>query len=130
MATGEYLAIVMDCTGQDALLWQEKGAPIDQMMPLDAAQKRYYYISIPKNAQHPAAATLFGLFMLTPEGQKLAYETWKTDLHLLPGSTMSKVIEGYEKQKVPFKEVTTSWWLQHPEIDQRRSELIKIITTK
>ncbi len=130
VATGEYLAIVMDCTGQDALLWQEKGAPIDQMMPLDAAQKRYYYISIPKHAPHPAAATLFGLFMLTPEGQKLAYETWKTDLHLLPGSTMSRIIEGYEKQNVPFKEVTASWWLQHPEIDQRRSELIKIITTK
>lgn len=130
VATGEFLAIVMDCTGQDALIWQERGAPIAQMMPLDAAQKRYYYITVPKHAQHPAAATLFGLFIMSPEGQKLAYETWKTDLHLFKGSHMSKTIAEYEAKKVPFKEVTVAWWLQHPEIDQRRKELIKIITSK
>jgi len=28
VATGEYLALVMDCTGQDALIWQERGAPL------------------------------------------------------------------------------------------------------
>ena len=59
IATGEYLALVMDCTGQDALQWQEKGAPVGQMMPLDAAQQRYYYFAIPKNAQHPNAAKLY-----------------------------------------------------------------------
>ena len=59
IATGEYLALVMDCTGQDALQWQEKGAPVGQMMPLDAAQLRYYYFAIPKNAQHPNAAKLY-----------------------------------------------------------------------
>ena len=59
IATGEYLALVMDCTGQDALQWQEKGAPLAQMMPLDAAQERYYYFGIPKNAQHPNAAKLY-----------------------------------------------------------------------
>ena len=53
IATGEYLALVMDCTGQDALQWKEKGAPLEQMMPLDAAQQRYYYFAVPKNAQHP-----------------------------------------------------------------------------
>jgi ABC-type Fe3+ transport system substrate-binding protein len=130
VATGEFLAIVMDCTGQDALVWQERGAPIAQMMPLDAAQKRYYYISIPKHAVHPAAATLFGLFILSPAGQKFAYDTWKTDLHLFPDSRMSKTIADYEARKVPFKEVTVAWWLQHPEIDERRKELIKIISTK
>ncbi len=85
IATGEYLALVMDCTGQDALQWKEKGAPLEQMMPLDAAQQRYYYFAIPKNAQHPNAAKLYTLFMMTEEGQKLAYDTWKTDLHFLPG---------------------------------------------
>ncbi len=65
IATGEYLALVMDCTGQDALQWKEKGAPLEQMMPLDAAQQRYYYFAIPKNAQHPNAAKLYTLFMMT-----------------------------------------------------------------
>jgi ABC-type Fe3+ transport system substrate-binding protein len=130
IATGEYLALVMDCTGQDALQWQEKGAPVGQMMPLDAAQQRYYYFAVPKNAQHPNAAKLYTLFTLTDEGQKLAYDTWKTDLHSLPGSRMGKMVDDFKKLDVKFKEVTVEWQLKHPEIDANRSELIKILTTK
>jgi iron(III) transport system substrate-binding protein len=130
IATGEYLALVMDCTGQDALQWQEKGAPVGQMMPLDAAQQRYYYFGVPKNAQHPNAAKLYTLFTLTEEGQKLAYDTWKTDLHSFPGSRMGKMVDDFKKLDVKFKEVTVEWQLQHPEIDANRSELIKILTTK
>jgi ABC-type Fe3+ transport system substrate-binding protein len=130
IATGEYLALVMDCTGQDALQWKEKGAPLDQMMPLDAAQQRYYYFAVPKNAQHPNAAKLYSIFMLTEEGQKLAYDTWKTDLHSLPGSKMGKMVNDYKKLGVKFKEVTVSWYSQHPEINASKHELIKILTTK
>jgi ABC-type Fe3+ transport system substrate-binding protein len=130
VATGEYLALVMDCTGQDALTWQERGAPLAQLMPLDAAEQRYYYFAVPKNAQHPSAAKLFTVFLLTEEGQKLAYDTWKTDLHFMPGSKMGATVAGYQKLNVKFKEVTVEWWSAHPEIDATRSELIKILTTK
>jgi hypothetical protein len=67
---------------------------------------------------------------MTAEGQRLSYETWKTDLHFLPGSRMGQMVDGYRKQDVPFKEVTVEWQLQHPEINAGRSELIKILTTK
>ena len=127
VATGEYLALVMDCTGQDALLWQDKGAPVAQLMPLDAAQQRYYYFAVPRNAQHPSAAKLFTIFLLTEEGQRLAYDTWKIDLHFLPGSKMGAMIADHQKRGVKFKEVTTQWWSEHPEIDASRSELIKIL---
>ncbi|MGH6767405.1 MAG: ABC transporter substrate-binding protein [Xanthobacteraceae bacterium] len=130
IATGEYLALVMDCTGQDALQWQEKGAPLDQMMPLDAAQKRYYYFAVPKHAQHPNAAKLYAAFTLTEEGQKLAYATWKTDLHLFPGSRMGKMVGDYAKRNVTFKEVTVEWQLKHPEITAGRRELIKVLTKR
>ena len=130
IATGEYLALVMDCTGQDALQWKEKGAPLEQMMPLDAAQQRYYYFAIPKNAQHPNAAKLYSIFMMTEEGQKLSYDTWKTDLHSFPGSKMGKMVDDYGKLGVKFKEVTVAWYSQHPEIDASKSELMKILTTK
>ncbi len=130
IATGEYLALVMDCTGQDALVWQEKGAPMAQMMPLDAAQQRYYYFGIPKNAQHPNAAKLFTVFMMTDEGQRLAYKTWKADLHTLPGSDIGKKIAQYRSQNVKFKEVTIDWWRQHPEIETEKKELIRILTSK
>src|SRR5215831_16244126 len=130
VATGEYLALVMDCTGQDALQWKEKGAPLDQMMPLDAAQQRYYYFAVPKNAQHPNAAKLYSIFLMTEEGQKLSYETWKTDLHSFPGSKMGKMVDDYAKLGVKFKEVTVGWYNQHPEIDAGKGQLIKILTTK
>jgi iron(III) transport system substrate-binding protein len=130
VATGEYLALVMDCTGQDALIWQERGAPLAQLMPLDGAEQRYYYFAVPKDAQHPNAAKLFTVFLLTEEGQKLAYDTWKIDLHFMPGSRMGATVAGFEKLGVKFKEVTVDWWRQHPEIEASRSELIKILTTK
>ena len=130
VATGEYLALVMDCTGQDALIWQERGAPLAQLMPLDAAEQRYYYFAVPKNAQHPNAAKLFTVFLLTEEGQKLAFDTWKIDLHFMPGSKMGAMVAGYQKLGVKFKEVTVDWWSMHPEIEATRSELIKILTTK
>jgi iron(III) transport system substrate-binding protein len=130
VATGEYLALVMDCTGQDALIWQERGAPLAQLMPLDGAEQRYYYFAVPKNAQHPDAAKLFTAFLLTEEGQKLAYDTWKIDLHFLPGSKMGAMVADYQKRGVKFKEVTVDWWSAHPEIEATRSELIKILTTK
>ncbi len=130
IATGEYLALVMDCTGQDALQWKEKGAPLEQMMPLDAAQQRYYYFAIPTNAQHSAAAKLYTVFLLTEQGQTLAYDTWKTDLHFMPGSRMGKMVDDYRKLGVKFKEVTVDWWSKHPEIISTRSELIKILTTR
>jgi ABC-type Fe3+ transport system substrate-binding protein len=130
VATGEYLALVMDCTGQDALIWQERGAPLAQLMPLDGAEQRYYYFAVPKSAQHPNAAKLFTAFLLTQEGQNLAYDTWKIDLHFLPGSKMGAMVADYQKRGVKFKEVTVDWWSAHPEIEATRSELIKILTTK
>ena len=70
------------------------------------------------------------MFLLSEEGQKLAYDTWKTDLHFMPGSRMGKMVDDYKKQGVKFKEVTVDWWSRHPEIITTRSELIKILTTR
>jgi len=76
------------------------------------------------------AGKLYTTFILTAEGQELAYDTWKTDLHLLPGSRMGALVADYKKRDVKFKEVTADWWRAHPEIDAGKSELIKILTTK
>src|SRR4051794_14652999 len=101
--------------------------------PNDAARCRAAALLLfrrSEDAQHPNAAKLYAVFQLTAEGQKLSYETWKTDLHFLPGSRMGKTVDDYKRLNVKFKEVTVEWQLQHPEIDAGRSELIKIMTTK
>jgi hypothetical protein len=48
----------------------------------------------------------------------------------MPNSKMGAMVDDYRKRGVKFKEVTTQWWSEHPEIDASRSELIKILTTK
>jgi iron(III) transport system substrate-binding protein len=130
LATGEFAALVMDCTGQDAILWQAKGAPIAQLLPLDAGEERYYYFALPKNAPHLNAAKLFSVFMLTPEGQKLAWETWAIDLHSFPGSHTGAQLAAYAKAGGKAKEVTVEWWLKHPEVEREREQIIKILSTK
>jgi ABC-type Fe3+ transport system substrate-binding protein len=130
IATGEFLALVMDCTGQDALLWQAKGAPIAQLLPLDVGEERYYYFAIPKNSPHIAAAKLFTVFMLSEAGQKLAWDTWAIDLHSLPGSRTAPEIAKYEAAGGKSKEVTVEWWRRHPEIERDRQQLIKILAGK
>jgi ABC-type Fe3+ transport system substrate-binding protein len=130
VATGEYLALVMDCTGQDAILWQAKGAPVAQLLPLDAGEERYYYFAIPKNAQHPAAAALLSVFLLTEPGQKIAWDTWAIDLHSLPHSHTGAQIAAYEKAGGKLKEVTYEWWVQHPEIERERQQIIKLLSTR
>ena len=97
IATGEFLALVMDCTGQDAKVWQERGAPIEQMVPLDAAQHRYYYFGVPKHARRPGAAKLFTAFFLSPEGQKIAWRHLEDRSAFLPGSHMASKF-GYSRE--------------------------------
>jgi ABC-type Fe3+ transport system substrate-binding protein len=130
IASGEFIALVMDCTGQSALVWKAKGAPIDQMIPLDAAQARYYYLSVPKNSARPAAAKLFIAFLHTVEGQKIIWDTWKIDLHLYPESRMSKLMKSLKAQGVNPREVTIAWWMSHPEISKTKRQLVKILRKK
>jgi ABC-type Fe3+ transport system substrate-binding protein len=128
IATGEFIALVMDCTGQDAFVWQEKGAPLDQMIPADAAQERYYYFTLPKNAANPNAAKLYIAFMMTEEGQKLAWKTWKIDLHLFPESNLRRKIGKLEKEGVKFFEASIEWWMKNPQINKTKREMVKILT--
>ncbi len=128
IATGEFPALVMDCISNSATTWQDRGAPIGFIIPSDAAQKRYYYIGIPRHARHPAAGTLFALYLMTPEGQSLMWETNKIDLDRLPGSHMAAAIAKAQAQGIKFNEITIDWWDQHPEIDRTKTEMIKLLT--
>ena len=92
IATGEIIALVMDCNGQSSRLWKDKGASIDQMLPIDAAIKRHFYLGVPTNSTHKAAAALYAVFLATKEGQKLVWETWKVDADVFPESNIRKRI--------------------------------------
>lgn len=128
LASREFAALVMDCTGQNALIWQEKGAPIAQMIPIDAAQFRYYYTSVPKHSRHPNAAKLLVAFLQTTEGQKIIWDTWKLDLHLYADSNMAKQVAELRAAGANPKDVTIRWLAQHPEINTTIRDMVKILT--
>lgn len=128
VVSGEFLALVMDCNGADTFALKEKGAPVDLLVPTDGAQIRYFYLSIPKNAEHPNAAKLFTVLAMTGEGQKLMWEVAKADLHLFPESNIGRKIRPLEKQEVKFFAPTIEWLLRHPEIEQTREEMAKILS--
>jgi iron(III) transport system substrate-binding protein len=130
LATGEYLALVMDCSGQETSLWIAKGAPLDYLLPVDGTSLRYYYFAIPKNAQHPNAATLYTLFTLTDAGQKLVWDTWAMDLDKLPGSHMRDEIAAFEKNGGKLTEVTVAWWQKQPQLDDEKNQIIKLLSTR
>jgi ABC-type Fe3+ transport system substrate-binding protein len=130
IASGEFLALVMDCSGQDAFTWKDKGAPIDQMIPRDAAQIRYYYMSVPKNAAHPNAAKLMIAYMATRQGQDLLWKVDHTDLHLYEGSKIAPTVKKLQSEGVKLTEVSLDWIQSHPETQDAKAEAIKILTTK
>ena len=130
VVTGEFLALVMDCNGARTFELQAQGAPLEHMIPSDGAMVRHFYLSIPKNSEHPNAAKLFTTFMLTKEGQKLLWESDFSDLYMFPESQLGQKVRALEKQGVKFFVPTLEWVANNPEIEKISEEMVKIVSQK
>jgi ABC-type Fe3+ transport system substrate-binding protein len=128
IASSEYVAFALDCVSSDAILWHDRGAPVGFFIPTDSAQIRYYYVTIPAHAVHPAAAALFGLHLSTKEGQELAWEAKRMDMHLYPESKMRAMIGDAQSRGADFHEITNQWVADHPEVDPARNEMVKLLS--
>lgn len=127
IATGEIIAIVMDCHGQTARAWAARGAPVAQVLFPEAAIKRQFYLAVPKNSAHKHAAALYTVFLMTKEGQKLVYETWLMDSDLFPESHSNKRVADLEKRGAKFAEGSIAFQAAHPEINKLKKTLVKIL---
>jgi ABC-type Fe3+ transport system substrate-binding protein len=131
LATGEFLAFAITCSGTDFSDTVKKGAPIAQIVPADFAIMGFFYLAVPKNAVHPNAAKLYTAFAMTAEGQKLVKETWDTDLHLFAGSATGAQVAAFEKSSgARLKPVDIAWYLAQPEGYATWQQIGKILTTK
>ena len=130
VATGEFIAFAMDCTGRDWVEMLRKKAPVAHVVPEDFPAQRFYYMSIVKNAANPNAAKLFTTFLHTPEGQKLIWKSSDTDLHTYPESPLAKEIADYEKRGIKFRQYTVEWHLQHPEALQGQRKAVPILAQR
>jgi iron(III) transport system substrate-binding protein len=127
ITSGEFPLFGLDCDGTSYYAAQRQGAPIGQVVPLDAAQKRYFYLAVPKNAEHPNAATLYTVFSQTPEGQQLSYETWGSDLDVYPDSKTHATVDKLTAAGAKFFAPSVEYLSAHTEIKTTTDQLTKIL---
>ncbi len=110
LTSGEFLALVMDCSGDAARAVGLKGGPLRRTVLPDIPLVSYFYLMVPKNAAHPNMGTLFVAFSATQEGQAILRSQTGNDLHLFPESIIKPEIDEAEKKAgVKFKDADITW---------------------
>lgn len=127
ISSGEYWALIFDCGGSDAMLAKATGAPVDQAMATDFVQIRFFYMGVPKNSASPNAAKVFISYMLSPEGQKLAWDTWGGDLHSFSESNIRKPLEALKEKGATPRVLDIKWTNEHPETGAAREKILKVL---
>ena len=131
IASGEFIALVPNCSARDAEAAIEAGAPIANVYPLDFRVINFTYIAVPKNAPHPSAAKLFAVFAMMPAGQKIIRDTWGSDLHLFPETQSHKEIAALQAESGgTLKSVDVAWQIANTEGNQAWGEIQKILATR
>ena len=126
IASGEVLALVLDCAGTEQYQDRFKDLLGLHIVP-DAALRRYQYLTIPVNAANPNVATLFGLYLTSEEGQAANRARRDGDLDTYPDSVQRKAVAEIEKQGRQFTNITLEWTAQHQDVAGELRGLIKLI---
>ena len=131
LASGEFLAMVMDCgdLGLDAII--KKGAPIAHFTPKDYPTMSYYYLSVPKNAPNAAAGILFTVYASLPEGQKIIRDSWGGDMNLYPEAKMHQTAQAVEAEiGQKLHSIDLVWQRGNDEGRKTHGEINKILAVK
>jgi len=111
VASGEFDAFAIDCGLTDSLSTVAKGAPMQIIVPTDAATIDYFYAAIPKGAAHPNTAKLLINFLDSRAGQDLMYKYSLSDTHLIPGSHAAKYLATVQASGAKIEEIDLQWVL-------------------
>jgi ABC-type Fe3+ transport system substrate-binding protein len=94
IASGEFLALVLDCGQVQPRFLVENGGPV-RLVPLDdALATTLTYFAVPKTSAHPNMAKLFAGFVATRDGQKII-EKYGATSYLVPGTPANKMAEDF-----------------------------------
>ena len=102
LVTGEFDLLALDCSQNNALALQAKGAPIGFTLAADAPLLLPLYVGVPRNARHPDAAKLWVDYLLSREAQDILYEENASDSHLIAGSKSAERVETLQRAGVRF----------------------------
>ncbi|HXQ52193.1 MAG TPA: extracellular solute-binding protein [Stellaceae bacterium] len=126
VASGEFLAMVLDCTGASPNIVPYKGK-IGLNIVSDSAQLQYYELLVPKHSQHQNAAILFSLYLMTPEGQRSMAENMGVDLDYYPETQQHKLVADLEAKGFVFRRINYPFWNQNPGLDETGNRLGKAL---
>jgi ABC-type Fe3+ transport system substrate-binding protein len=88
----------------------------------------YWYLSVPKHSAHPNMATLFAGYLLTPEGQKVRFDSIGATAHLIEGTPANKQYKELKAQGIELKEFTAEFVIKNSKLlGERRDEFQKIL---
>lgn len=128
LASGEFLALLFDCSGDSMKQAALNGAPLKRVIAVDAPIVSYFYLSVPKNSENPNVAKLYVTFALSREGQRIIYEEAASDLHLLPGSRVGTEIAEVEREAgVKFVNSDVAWQLRNKKGNAAQREAKKMM---
>jgi ABC-type Fe3+ transport system substrate-binding protein len=130
LASGEFELFALDCSQSNAYEAHSRGAPIDIVIPSDAALLIPLYVAVPRTAAHPNAGRLWVDYIVSREVQELLAETDFMDSHLLEGSKTAKQLEQLRAAGVQFT-VTNVEFVQRQndaEFTRRRTKVQQILS--
>jgi ABC-type Fe3+ transport system substrate-binding protein len=129
ITSGEFLALVPNCSGRLAEAGVAAGAPISNLVPRDFMVANYSYVAVPRNAPHPNAGKLFAAFALTAEGQDIIWRTWGSDLDLFADSRAHKQLAQLEAENgVALKRTDATWQMTNEAGNKAWAEIQKILS--
>ena len=127
IAAGEIPVFVIDCGGSEAYMRRYNGV-IRYKVLQEFAQIRYFYIAVPKNAEHPNAAILYALWWHTPEAQEYHWRERAADNIDYPESQRRKLIlEPLEAQGFKFLNITQEWWDAQKGLTEANRRVVKAL---
>jgi ABC-type Fe3+ transport system substrate-binding protein len=132
VTTGEFDIFAMDCGSYDALGRMAEGAPVGHVIPADAAYVAYWYMGVPKTARHPNAAKLWINYVLSPEAQRILYETGFVDHPRIEGSRTGQAIKELEATGVKFTHFDVQSVLEEDadEVERLKAEYQRILAKR
>jgi ABC-type Fe3+ transport system substrate-binding protein len=95
LLSGQFDMLVLECDIAEPTMAARRGEPLSFVVPADAPVMDHWYMAVPKTAREPAAGALLALFMVTPEGQHIQWDSDGNDLALLPNSKTAATLPGH-----------------------------------
>lgn len=133
IASGEFDMLALDCSQTAALLQKAKGAPVDYLVPTDAALEEYVYAAVPATAAHPNTAKLWINYLLSPEAQAILRRVDYADFNVLPDSFSAKLLQQAQansKAKVVVASVQFATDHYLPDGPKHKEEFSKLLISK